>query len=177
MRAFAGVVMLAATLGGCGNHSILTDGGPGALGEIGAACSTNNNCALGLTCLPASTGFPDGYCSEQCATSNCPAGSVCGDLTGTGLGNNACLASCLLDSDCRGGYVCCANLSHSCAPAAGLPRGKWRGGSRWYGWGIGRRDRRGLGGRERRWSGWRFCRGRRRRWRLRPVGLHLRCEL
>lgn len=77
-------------------------------GEVGAACDAPGDCASESgddpLCLPASEGFPGGYCSEFCdpAAQDCAAGAVC---AGDGL-RAVCLAGCAVDDDCNDGYEC-----------------------------------------------------------------------
>jgi serine protease len=67
---------------------------------IGGACTTT--CPNGGTCF---TGYPGGYCTQECNTTSCPLGSTC--IGGT---NKACLSQCTGpgagQSTCRSLYVC-----------------------------------------------------------------------
>lgn len=69
---------------------------------IGTACTDNSQCAPGFC----GTGFPSGYCTQDCATEACPLGSRC--IAGDSF--SVCLASCAGprtgQSDCRPAYVC-----------------------------------------------------------------------
>lgn len=69
--------------------------------EYGAACSAEVPCTGDLLCVFAS-GFPGGYCSIDCTSAACGAGSICDRRTGPPL----CLATCASDSECRDGYQC-----------------------------------------------------------------------
>ncbi|HZF47294.1 MAG TPA: hypothetical protein VE093_01525 [Polyangiaceae bacterium] len=73
-------------------------------------------CAAGPTC-PFSTvcaidqlqfGWPQGYCTEFCdlSTNDCPAGSTCAPMLNRSGGAGLCMASCVVDADCRSGYTC-----------------------------------------------------------------------
>lgn len=80
------------------------------VGAVGTPCFSNTDCAANSNdpvCLQSWKGFPDGYCSEWCdvQTQDCPMGAVCGDI-GLGSVHGVCLASCLMDTDCRVGYAC-----------------------------------------------------------------------
>jgi hypothetical protein len=70
---------------------------------IGAACSTDGECAGSAIC---GTNWPGGYCLMTCtgAASVCPTNSLCTRLTG--LNDSYCFDTCSTDRDCRGGYVC-----------------------------------------------------------------------
>ncbi len=69
---------------------------------IGTACTDNGPCALGVC----GTGFPGGYCTQDCTRDSCPLGSRC--VAGDSVA--FCLASCsgvrAGQSGCRSGYVC-----------------------------------------------------------------------
>ncbi|MBK7857674.1 MAG: S8 family peptidase [Archangiaceae bacterium] len=69
---------------------------------IGAACADDGPCAPGVC----GTGFPGGYCTQDCSSAACPLGARC--VSGADFA--FCLASCsgvrAGQSDCRGGYVC-----------------------------------------------------------------------
>lgn len=72
---------------------------------VGGACNSDAACPGGY-CV---TNFPGGYCSQDCATDACPAGSKCYTVSATGT--KACLATCTEDvgtgqGDCRGDYRC-----------------------------------------------------------------------
>lgn len=113
---------------GCGDSD--TDGidecipvanGSGAPGD---ACEFATDCAGGTAgwCLVENRGFQDGFCTQECTTSNpCPSGSHCTFIdTTTGLG--ACFPDCTGDSDCRAeGYLCFDgddDAATECMPAA-----------------------------------------------------------
>lgn len=69
---------------------------------IGTACADDGPCAPGFC----GTGFPGGYCTQDCATEACPLGSRC--ISGSSF--SVCLATCAGprtgQSDCRPAYVC-----------------------------------------------------------------------
>jgi serine protease len=69
---------------------------------IGRACTDDAQCAPGIC----GTGFPGGYCTQDCATEPCPLGSRC--ISGESF--SVCLATCVRprtgQSNCRPGYVC-----------------------------------------------------------------------
>ncbi len=94
---------------------------------IGGACT--GTCPNGATCL--TTGWPGGYCSQDCMTTACPLGSTCigtttlfcasqctGPNTGQstcrtsyvcyddGTGKGMCLPRCTTDPDCGGQLTC-----------------------------------------------------------------------
>jgi hypothetical protein len=87
--------------------------------ELGAGCSSHGiACDEGLVCFDT---YPGGYCSQPCktvgATSECPDGSVCGNLcpqgTRGGCGSVivdalACLKICRVKQDCRLDLDCIA---------------------------------------------------------------------
>ncbi len=93
---------------------------------IGNACTADGPCAPGIC----GTGFPGGYCTQDCLMASCPLGSRC-------VGNGMvayCLSSCvgprMGQSECRAGYVCdddgtgsgvcipsCVSNPGGCAPA------------------------------------------------------------
>ncbi|AEI62669.1 S8 family serine peptidase [Corallococcus macrosporus] len=73
---------------------------------VGSACGSNGDCPGGV-CV---TDYPGGYCSMDCTTSACPAGSRC-YIVDSASGLKACLATCSRQvgtgqGDCRSGYVC-----------------------------------------------------------------------
>ncbi|MDX9720077.1 MAG: M43 family zinc metalloprotease [Myxococcota bacterium] len=93
-----------------------------AMGNTGAPCSADTDCATGLVCLTESEGFPAGYCSLQtCTNTACPGTfAVCAYLDQS-RNVTACVESCSGDADCRQaeGYIC-ADLdgSRGCMPSA-----------------------------------------------------------
>ena len=87
--------------------------------KAGDACQTHAQCGQGEYCQPHQTGFPDGFCSKPCRTSNdCNAGTRCVAETvpdnQTPLG--FCSPSCTQDSQCRDGYGCL--VGGACWPMA-----------------------------------------------------------
>ena len=94
----------------CANKQCQSIGSsPGALGD---SCNTDQDCGAGLGCNPLAIGFPQGYCTANCATASCTAG-VC---TALSSGSSVCTVSCAADADCRQGYVCCPTASNTCLP-------------------------------------------------------------
>ena len=74
-------------------------------GEVGDACSSNNDCGSGLYC---ESGFDGGYCTGDCAStsSDCPTGSTCFDI-GSDDPYEICFLDCTEAVGCeRAGYVC-----------------------------------------------------------------------
>jgi hypothetical protein len=64
--------------------------------NVGAACSSDGDCSKGLVC---DTKQPNGYCTLDCKSADCPTGSVCV--------SNSCRRTCRLDKDCgRALYFC-----------------------------------------------------------------------
>ncbi len=81
---------------------------------IGAACEEKKDCDSGL-CFQQerwgeSTGWTGGYCSDKC-TESCSRGAECIEIGE----NSYCMASCVRDSDCRGGYLCNPSV-RACLP-------------------------------------------------------------
>lgn len=73
------------------------------LGETGAACVKNADCAGG-TCLD----WRGGYCTTLgCDSGGCPSGASCVAVSG---GNHVCMADCDGDGDCRAGEQACKRL-------------------------------------------------------------------
>ncbi len=78
----------------------------GGTGGIGDPCTSVADCSGGTkaTCTTDTGGYPGGYCSTACAsTDQCPSGSACVSSNG-GTGN--CEKTCSADTDCRTGYTC-----------------------------------------------------------------------
>ncbi len=81
----------------------------------GEACTTNGNCA-GNICVPELANSPpacqqpcfaNGYCTQDCTSAACPAGSSCSSYTFPGA--KRCASNCSWDGgqgDCRSSYVC-----------------------------------------------------------------------
>jgi serine protease len=73
---------------------------------VGSPCSSNSDCLDGGRCV---TGYPGGYCTRDCSTESCPAGSKC-YIVDSDTGEKACIASCsgpgAGQSNCRASYVC-----------------------------------------------------------------------
>lgn len=99
----------------------VTDGGhdAGVPSTIGTACSEDSQCGTG-TCVPASQGFPGGYCTQICTTdADCGgAGSCVPNIAMSATGSiSICLAGCTEASQCRSGYVCGQNQNPTyCLP-------------------------------------------------------------
>lgn len=91
-------------------------GGLPPVGEIGASCEIDTDCAAGGMCIPASD-FPGGYCTLDCAMIDCPTGAIC---TPVGGGSTYCLDECdptAATRSCRAGYGCAATMVGSvCVP-------------------------------------------------------------
>lgn len=72
---------------------------------VGQPCTSNSQCGAGFCANSAS--FPGGYCTQDCLSTSCPAGSKC-YLNSTRT-QAYCFASCSsIGASCRsgGGYVC-----------------------------------------------------------------------
>ncbi len=62
--------------------------------SLGARCTTASECDD--RCLPPSAGYPDGFCTADCSSSQgCPDGAICADREG-----GVCLIACNFDDDC-----------------------------------------------------------------------------
>ena len=88
---------IALGLAGCGK--------PG----VGDPCKADSECAgvaMGARCLGEAQGFPNGYCSVDCAAdaSACGEGKSCVPLSDSGP--PVCLAGCSKNNDCRDGAQC-----------------------------------------------------------------------
>lgn len=87
----------------------------------GAPCKSDSEC-LGNKCLPASAGYPGGYCTTtDCANAGCSGFfSECFNYEVGGQTTTACLEQCNLDGSCdraSEGYVCVTlNDSPVCLP-------------------------------------------------------------
>ncbi|WP_375771957.1 S8 family peptidase [Archangium gephyra] len=72
---------------------------------VGGPCTSNANCGTNGLC--ATTGYPGGYCTQDCLSTNCPAGSQCySNPEGTAA---YCFATCTgagAQGTCRSGYIC-----------------------------------------------------------------------
>jgi hypothetical protein len=107
------------------------DGGVTTGLAVGSACSTGPQCTSNF-CLPensplGATGFPGGYCSQNCGNgTTCPMGSTCISSNALGVPTTTCFATCDLSAlgtqgPCRTGYVCSPSPMSStptafCAP-------------------------------------------------------------
>jgi len=91
------------------------DSGPPPLGETGAPCMRDVECAPAMSagatpfCIPELFGFPGGYCSNNTCdpgtTGECPgADALC--LGDAAAGDSNCVDGCVTDADCRPGYDC-----------------------------------------------------------------------
>nr|BDT31476.1 S8 family peptidase [Myxococcus sp. MH1] len=74
--------------------------------QVGAPCSLDSECGEGLC----NTNFPGGYCTLQCNSTACPAGSKC-YVVNSVTGLKSCLDSCSREigtgqGDCRSQYRC-----------------------------------------------------------------------
>lgn len=72
--------------------------------NIGAVCSTRDECGSGHSCI---TAAPGGFCSKSCADEgnvvDCPGGTVC---TYFGASVLVCSVYCTETSQCRVNYQC-----------------------------------------------------------------------
>jgi len=116
----------------CQNLAVCT---PGA-GATGTACTMPNQCAATPNdplCLPPSSGWANGYCTEFCSLLNddCATGALCANF---GLGNDTglCLDECVTSNDCQNvnDYFCTniggasdVCLPNSCGTASALTLG------------------------------------------------------
>jgi hypothetical protein len=102
-----------------------SSGDAGITGYTGDACSSAADCNGSATdrCIPASSGWPGGYCSNSCSTDvDCPVLFNLGNGPSC-FSDGYCYAPCFLlfsTSLCRAGYVCVGTsgsaLSGSCRP-------------------------------------------------------------
>ncbi len=72
---------------------------------VGAACANQQACAPFGFCIDEQSGFPDGYCSQDCGPQGfmCPPGAQC---RGFGPQQDLCLDTCSSSAECRMGYGC-----------------------------------------------------------------------
>jgi serine protease len=70
---------------------------------IGTSCTDDSMCGADGIC---GTGFPSGYCTRDCATTACPAGSRCLSGNMVSLCLEVCTAPRTGRSTCRAQYVC-----------------------------------------------------------------------
>jgi hypothetical protein len=73
---------------------------------VGLPCVDDGDCGGG-TCLPESSGFPSGFCTQRCEPAACPTGTRCSALSDAS--RPVCGLTCAIDggaSNCRAGYVC-----------------------------------------------------------------------
>jgi hypothetical protein len=90
---------------------------PGA-GVAGQPCAVNTDCFATPNdpfCIDQFTnGWPGGYCSQFCTMSpdDCPMGSVCSPWL-KGSQHPLCMQTCTLSSDCKPGYSCLSDGTHS----------------------------------------------------------------
>ena len=104
MRRFPGLALVAALLVtaplSCGSSEDVGPSSP----LVGGRCSADKDCSK--RCL-VGTRFPNGYCSQTCATDkDCIDGTVCIKNDAT---TGACMTTCQLPADCNGygtGYSC-----------------------------------------------------------------------
>ncbi len=97
--------------GGVRDGGIWDGGGPppppdaGVETPVGDACMSSGACGPLGFCIEDSSGFPDGYCTQNCGPQGamCPAGSDCRDF---GPRQDLCLDTCTTTSECRMGYGC-----------------------------------------------------------------------
>jgi serine protease len=78
---------------------------------VGSACTSNADCPDGGRCV---TSYPGGYCTRDCNTVACPAGSKCYTVD-SNSGAKVCIQSCSGpnqgQSNCRASYVCYDDLA------------------------------------------------------------------
>ncbi len=90
----------------------------------GDACAADADCPGG-TC--ATTGFPQGYCTWPCDSSDsCNGFGVCQPLCSSPPCDQlTCMSGCVSDGDCRAGYGCrdLFDGTRSCRPVGSLPEG------------------------------------------------------
>ncbi|HZH78802.1 MAG TPA: S8 family serine peptidase [Archangium sp.] len=76
--------------------------------KVGQPCTRDSDCGTNGLC--ATTGYPGGYCTQDCLDSKCPTGSQCyGNDEGTAA---YCFATCTGtggQGSCRTGYICYAD--------------------------------------------------------------------
>ena len=70
---------------------------------IGSACTDDSTCGQGGIC---GTGFPGGYCTQDCSTTSCPLASKCLSGETVSLCLDTCTAPRAGRSTCRQDYVC-----------------------------------------------------------------------
>ncbi len=101
----------------CDGDTDDSDDDCGAVGDIGAACRNDMECAEGFQCLqhPSNLGFRGGYCGIEGCDGSCPGDAICGSA----FGERYCLAPCDRDSECRPDYRCVAvdGADRACVPA------------------------------------------------------------
>lgn len=72
-------------------------------GGVGGPCGNKEGCEYGLTCRE---DFPGGFCAQGCTaegeSGSCAAYTLCTFQSDTLM----CSAVCVLDANCRAGYVC-----------------------------------------------------------------------
>lgn len=100
-------------------------GGSGGTAAVGTACTSNGECQLNQ-CRTDGSGWPDGYCTGDCASNAaCPGDSLCvGNPFNLGLGN-MCVDACDTpgtQSSCRTGYVCERSQRLEGSPGVCIPR-------------------------------------------------------
>ena len=73
---------------------------------VGSPCTSNADCPDGGRCV---TSYPGGYCTRDCNSQACPAGSKCyvvDSATDARVCIQSCSASSPGQSNCRSNYVC-----------------------------------------------------------------------
>jgi len=86
MRMRVCIAVIIALAGACSDSNVSR--------EIGARCDSSDECDQ--RCLVESEGYPGGFCTLVCDTSDvCPPGSECTERSG-----GACLFNCSGDGDC-----------------------------------------------------------------------------
>lgn len=95
------------------------------LGEIGAACGNEFDCAQDI-CLETRE-WPGGYCSQSScnANSDCAGDASCLIDGITGRSQNTCVDTCTNDNECRGGYSCRdTRQGYSACLSQDIPQGR-----------------------------------------------------
>ncbi len=106
MSRIATVAVFSLTLAACGGFETYSSGprgtsqsasAPTTPQPIGGRCMNDGHCAGSTICLDS---WPNGYCTQSCATTRCPSGSMCVEFEDASV----CLATCT--ASCRPGYTC-----------------------------------------------------------------------
>ncbi len=93
-------------------------GGTCQLHATGERCAVGTDCAGGLCIAQSGAVWPQGYCTQDCASASCATGSGCSQYVATA--RQLCLALCTWDGGaggCRAGYVCDRGLLNASSTA------------------------------------------------------------